>query len=709
MTVCYRDVPLTEHSKMFLAHYIRTIYVPYMRKEIWMYARVRRLIERWGLFAVFAWQEIVLKASTTGEFWPQLLFLLPLTCALSLFVRTALSLFTPRHSNKIAKVVCIVATGVLLSFEYFVYRKFKLFYDPATVFAGAGDAAKGFGGTALALVFSPAGILHILLFMAPAIAYGLIGRGEDLTRDGHAPLRARMLMLRDAFAAQLAAYVIISCVGTFGRIYTDQYTFQAGVTDFGLMTALRKEASALTLGTHSKVSFTSSEVTTEEDANVEAPAPEPETDKGPNALNIDFNALAATTDGTWADLDRYVASLTPSSKNDMTGRFSGYNLIFITAEALSAEAIRPDTTPMLYRMATNGIQFLDYYQFDTAGTTGGECGNIFGLLPTEGGVSLKLTSEYNNYLTIGSALNRLGYNGWAFHNNTHTYYDRDLTHNNLGYSNGFMGFGNGMEKWVEWQWPQSDLEMMRGTFDELYGSPEHEPFNVYYMSVSGHSDYGFGENDMAEKNWDAVADLPYSDPVKGYLASNIELDLGVQYLVHRLEELGMADHTAFVIGADHFPYGLDDDGPLGSLPYTSELYGYEVITPFQRDHNRLIIWTPTLEQEEPVVVSSPTSTVDILPTLLNLFGCDWDSRLLPGRDVFSDKPALVFSLSYDWKSDLGTYYAGTGEFIPAEGAQVPEGYVQATSTDVANRINYCRGVLTTDYYAHIFGPKGSTL
>ena len=30
-----------------------------------------------------------------------------------------------------------------------------------------------------------------------------------------------------------------------------------------------------------------------------------------------------------------------------------------------------------------------------------------------------------------------------------------------------------MEKWVEWQWPQSDLEMMRGTFDELYGSPEH--------------------------------------------------------------------------------------------------------------------------------------------------------------------------------------------------------------------------------------------
>ena len=49
------------------------------------------------------------------------------------------------------------------------------------------------------------------------------------------------------------------------------------------------------------------------------------------------------------------------------------------AEAFTAEAIRPDTTPTLYRMANQGIQFTDYYQFDTAGTTGGECGNLFGV------------------------------------------------------------------------------------------------------------------------------------------------------------------------------------------------------------------------------------------------------------------------------------------------------------------------------------------
>ena len=674
-----------------------------------MKANFRMRIEQWCLFVALGWQELVLKASTTGEFWPQMVFVLLLSCAISMFVRVALSLIIPRHSNKIAKIVCMVIAGAVFSLEYFVFRQFKLFYDPITVISGAQDAAKGFGGTALALVLSPGGILRIFLFMLPAIVYGIVGRGEHLQRDGQEPLRARMFMLRDAFAVQLVAFLAVSCVGTYGRVYTDHYNFQAAVTDFGLITGMRKDLSLRTMGAKAKVSFTDegldkSAPTKGDDAeSKENEQATPDASVGTSSMDIDFEALAATTDGTWADLDHYVATLTPSSHNEMTGRFAGYNLIFITAEALSAEAIRPDTTPTMYRMATTGINFLDYYQFDTAGTTGGECGNLLGLLPTEGGASVKLTVGHNNYFTMGNALGRLGYNGWAFHNNTHTYYDRDLTHNNLGYSNGFMGYGNGMEQWVEWQWPQSDLEMMRGTFDNLYGAPEHEPFNVYYMSVSGHSDYGLGQNLMAVKNWDKVKDLPYSDPVKGYLASNIELDAGLQYLVQRLEETGMADHTVFVIGADHFPYGLDDDAPVGSLPFTSELYGYEVTTEFQRDHNRLIIWTPSLEQAEPIVVDTPTSTVDILPTLLNLFGCEWDSRLLPGRDVFSDKAPLVFTLSYDWKSDLGTYYAGSGEFVPVEGAEIPEGYVEATSADATNRINYCRGVLTTDYYRHVFG------
>jgi len=326
------------------------------------------------------------------------------------------------------------------------------------------------------------------------------------------------------------------------------------------------------------------------------------------------------------------------------------------------------------------------------------------MLPTDGGASVIDTAYHNNYLTMGYTLNRLGYDGWAFHNNEYTYYSRDITHNHLGYNHGYMGYGNGIEEWVEWQWPESDLEMVKGTWENLYGEygdPEW-PFNVYYMSVSGHSLYSPDINAMSARYWDEVADLPYSEEVRAYLAANIDLDRAMEYLIERLEERGIADRTVIVIAADHFPYGLDDDS-LGSLPVLSELYGHEVGSLLDRDHNRLIIWSGILEEDEPLVVDTPTSSMDILPTLLNLFGAEWDSRLLPGRDVFSDRTPLVFDLNYDWKTDLGTYLSGSDSFTRAEGATVPVGYVDQMNAIVADKIRYCSAVLDTDYFLHVFG------
>ncbi len=675
---------------------------------------LRNIAEHWALVVVLIWLEFIFKVSTTGELWPQMLFIVLFSTAVGMLVRLALSFLPSKHANKVAKTVCMAFAGVVFCVEYFVYREFKLFYDLNTVTAGAGDAATGFADQIWALVLSPAGILHIVLFLAPAIAYTFLGQGELLGESTNNLLTTRVRLGRNALMVYLVGLLLVNTMGTFGLSYGEQYSFQSSVTNFGLVTSLRKEIQNNLTG-NSRVTFKQPSGESLEEAPDEEQKQSHTTtegtestqqDFGVNALNIDFAQLASSAGPTWSSLDTYVASLQPSSKNEMTGRFAGYNLVFVSAEALSAEAIRPDTTPTLWRMANRGMQFTDYYQFDSAGTTGGECANIFGLLATEGGNSVKGTVGYNNYYTMGNALNRLGYNGWAFHNNTFTYYSRDLTHNNLGYNNGYMAYGNGMEQWVQWQWPQSDLEMVQGTWDNLYGNKEFEPFNVYYMSVSGHSGYTPGENAMSEKHLDKVAELPHSDPVKGYLACNIELDAAMEYLIGQLEAQDMADHTVIVIGADHFPYGLDDDGPLGSLPYTSELYGYDVQTYFQRDHNRLIIWSGALEDEDPIVVDTPTSSIDVLPTLLNLFGCEWDSRLLPGRDVFSNKKPLVFNLSYDWKTDLGTFFANTGTFVPVSGVFIPKGYVEATSADVANRITYCHGVLTSDYYRHVFGDPG---
>ncbi len=662
--------------------------------------RLLAFCDRFAIAIGLIFLELVLKASTTGGFWPAIAIIIPLSVVGGELLQLIPSLAPNLRAHDIVRSGILALLGVGFSIEYFVFRQFKVFYDVPTVLAGSGDVAKQFTGAAAAMVFTPSGMLRIALFLAPAVVSWLLARRRRDFEGAPPALEEPSLIAKTIAGAYLVSLLAIQLASGTSDLYWKRFSFQGGVERLGLATAVRKDFQAGLTG--QRTSFEEVAATAPADVPVREEAAEPDVDRSPNVLDIDFSALAASTDGRWAEMDNYVAGLTPSAKNEMTGRFEGYNLIFISAEAFSAEAIREDTTPTLWRMANRGMQFLDYYQFDNAGTTGGECANIFGMLATEGGSSVKGTSGYDNHMTMGSMLDREGYEGWAFHNNTYTYYGRDLTHNNLGYSHGFMGYGNGMEQWVTWQWPESDLEMVRGTFDELYSGSE--PFNVYYMSVSGHSGYWPGENAMADLHWDAVADLDYSEPVKGYLASNIELDLAMEYLIGRLEELGMADRTVIVISADHFPYGLDDDGPLGQLPYLSELYGYEVTDYFQRDHNRLIIWSGALEDEEPIVVDEPVFSVDVLPTLLNLFGCEWDSRLLPGRDVFSDAEPFVYNLEYDWRTELGTYYAGSGSFVPAsDDVEIPEGYVDQHSAMAQNRIAYMRGVLETDYYRHVFG------
>jgi phosphoglycerol transferase MdoB-like AlkP superfamily enzyme len=259
--------------------------------------------------------------------------------------------------------------------------------------------------------------------------------------------------------------------------------------------------------------------------------------------------------------------------------------------------------------------------------------------------------------------------------------------------------GNGMEEYVKWVWPESDLEMMQGTFP-MYA--DQQPFNVYYMTVSGHSDYTPGNNIMSEKNKDRVQDLPYSQDVKNYIAANLELEDAMTFLVNSLEEKGIADNTVIVLTADHFPYGLDESS--SKRENLNELYGYEVTNMMDRDHNALIIWSPCLEEMEPIVVEDPVFSLDILPTLSNLFGTAFDSRLFAGRDVLADTMPLVFNVDFDWKTDLGTYIRGT--FYPKdEETEIPEDYVEQMRTLVRNKMTFCELFNDTDFFGHIFGEK----
>ncbi|MDD6312122.1 MAG: sulfatase-like hydrolase/transferase [Firmicutes bacterium] len=654
--------------------------------------------------ATFIYLELLFKISTVSHvFSLGTLYTVLFSAAYGGLCYLLTSISKNRRVNRIISLVLIAVVTVIFLVEYFVYREFKIFYDVSTVVGGAGDAAGGFADQIFGLIFSFNGISKIVLSFVPFVAFLLFGRRFAPAKA--AKTDVRVLTVFGVFVIYVFNLVFLSSSSIYGPMYSSQYNFMDAVSNFGLITGIRLDIKNLSGGSEAGgfETVTTAPVTTttagEGETSTTTAAPKV---YGDNVQDIDFAALAANTSNkTLAGLDEYVSTLTPSKKNEYTGLFKGKNLIMISAEAFCAEVIDEKLTPTLYRLATKGINFTDYYQPASAGTTGGEYENLIGMLPMQGGKSFKNSANHNLYYTMGNQLNRLGYYGKAYHNNTYTYYDRDKTHINLGYSDGYMGYGNGMEEYVTKQWPESDLEMIQGTLPTYI---DKAPFNIYYMSVSGHGTYSQNGNAMSKKNWDKVADLNYSDPVKGYLASNLELEAAMSYLVQTLEEKGIADDTVICISADHFPYSLDDDAALGNMPYLSELYGYEVTNYLERDHNRLILWCGSLEKEEPIVVDSPTFSLDIVPTLSNLFGTEFDSRLLPGRDVLSDAPALIFNTGYDWKTDLGTYISSKGTFIPKDSTvTVPDGYVDSIKAIVRNKINFCKQALETDYYAHVFG------
>lgn len=649
---------------------------------------------------VLVYFEIVFKLSTTGGFWSiGTLYMVLFSLALGVVGYLLSTIIKQKTANYAVTLVLLVLTALPFLVEYFIYKQFKTCYDIGSMFSNGADAVGGFSHEIIRMVFSWDGFFKILLFLLPAILYAIFGR--RLCRYQKSWWMCRLL------AAGVAVLLFgVSLLGSMASPYlkgvqTDQYDFNSAVSSMGLMSGFRLNVQNMFGEDEDTFEPIETLPTLPEETNPTDPT-EPDETEPPteppvvytqNVLELNYSN---SSNKKIKELNSYVQSLTPSMKNPYTGLFAGKNLILITAEAFAAEVIDPDLTPTLYRLANSGIQFTDYYETEDAGTTGGEYLNIFGMLPTADGQSFKKTANHLNYFTMGSQLNRLGYYGQAFHNNSYTYYSRHKTHVNLGYSAGFMGYGNGMEKYVKKQWPQSDLEMMQGTLP-LY--MEKQPFNVYYMTVSGHSNYTRSGNMMVKRNWNRVKDLDYSDNVKGYLAAQLGLEDALAYVVEQLELAGIADDTVICLTTDHSPYGLEKKEQ-------EELYGFPIKNKFDRDHNRLILWCGALEDMDPIVVGEPTSVLDILPTLSNLFGTEFDSRLMPGRDVFSDAPALVFNSSYDWKTEYGTYISSSGKFYPAsEDIEIPEGYVAATKKIVKNKVRYCQLVLDTDYFRTLF-PNG---
>jgi phosphoglycerol transferase MdoB-like AlkP superfamily enzyme len=287
---------------------------------------------------------------------------------------------------------------------------------------------------------------------------------------------------------------------------------------------------------------------------------------------------------------------------------------------------------------------------------------------------------------------------FAYHNNTHTYYNRHISHPNMGYV--YKAVGNGLEQYITPTWPQSDLQMIECTFADYLS--DDRPFLAYYMTVSGHLDYTFVDNSMATRHKNLVKDLPYSEKVRGYKACNIELELAMKKLLEELNKAGVADRTVIAIAPDHYPYGLENETDKYSA--WRELLGRDVETNFELYKSVFLLYCQGTTDAP--TVDKYCASVDILPTLLNLFGLEYDSRLLSGTDILSDSEQLVIFENKSFICEAGKYNAKTKEFtlfdhVSFASEADKNAYLKYMITVVNNKFTVSKQILENDYYAKV--------
>lgn len=406
-----------------------------------------------------------------------------------------------------------------------------------------------------------------------------------------------------------------------------------------------------------------------------------------NKLDIDFDKLIEeSNDETIKSMHEYFSSLTPSEKNKYTGMFKGKNLIFITAEAFDTIAIDENITPTLYKIANNGFIFNNYYQpLYPVSTSDGEYMNVMSLIPKEGVWSFYKTSKNYMPFGIGNMFKKLDYNTYGFHNHNYNYYHREKSHTNIGLT--YYGCGNGLEKKMNCKhWPNSDFEMIKATTP--YYLNDDKPFMTYYMTVSGHLNYNFSGNNMASRNKSKVKNLNYKDSIKAYYATQIEFDKAIEELLNELEESGKLDDTLIVIAPDHYPYGLTtkDMNTVSRIDRTDKFENY---------HTSLIMYNPKIENK---VIDKAISGIDILPTIYNLFGIDYDSRLLMGSDIFSNTEHIVILSDRSFITSKGKYNSITGEF---SNPNVSKEYIDNINKIINEKFKMSSLILEKDYYKEL--------
>lgn len=347
--------------------------------------------------------------------------------------------------------------------------------------------------------------------------------------------------------------------------------------------------------------------------------------------------------------------------NKYTGKYKDNNLIIVQLEGIDNWLITEEDTPTLYKMMNNSINFTNHYSYYNGGgsTFNSEFAVNTGFITPLSYTQNAYTFNKNTFpYSLAHLFKNEGYTVNAFHMNTSEYYSRGVNYKNWGYDNyyGLVDLGT----YKDDSYVLDRELILNETFKEKMF--ENEKFVNYIITYTNHMSFTTEKGNcrkllkldyLSENNLEELPkDYVYPEMTEESCARRQakETDYMMELLLNELTERNLLDNTTIVVFTDHYLYTLSDQTILDKYKETDN----NLI-----NHTPFFIWHNNKDKK---TIKEVTSQLNVLPTVLNLYGIDHNSNYYIGTDALDNNyHGSVFFSDYSWYD--GSIYVDGGIII----------------------------------------------
>lgn len=347
--------------------------------------------------------------------------------------------------------------------------------------------------------------------------------------------------------------------------------------------------------------------------------------------------------------------------NKYTGLFANKNVIFVQMEGIDSWLLNKDDTPNLYKMLDNSFVFNNHYSYYNGGgsTFNSEFAVNTGFITPISYNQNAYTFNKNTFdYTLAKLFKKMDYSVNAFHMNTSEYYSRGTNYKSWGYDNyyGLKDLNTYKDNSYE-----LDRELVLNEFFKERLINTEGKFLDYIITYSNHTPFSTDKGVCKSLVYeDVTKDLTMEEiESKDYVIPELseedcarrqakETDDMIGLLIQLLTEKGVIDDTVIILYADHYLYTLSD---------------LTILDKYKNTSNNLINNTPFFIYSSDISrtdINEVTSQLNILPTVLNLFGISYNPNYYIGLDALNPSyDGYVFFSDYSWYD--GNVYVENGE------------------------------------------------